>query len=471
MTTPVWPFTSADIRAASTTWASASNDVAACIVVNGSRVLLPDGGSGGGIVTTENVTIVKAPYALKGASFGQVTFEGTLNPLSNPGDKPTEFQIVTRVTTTTTKQNGCILTIKVVTEKPFRAVSARYLQNQLSPTTALNGVFLDAGAVAFDTAQAYAERYERLQVVSIVETTPEFTGAAGELERRKIRTARHFNPPAALTSRSGPGDPVVQDNVFLLGGGAGVQLRQEGLFDGPRDPVVGQPLLLLPVLDQWFRLDTTVNEHEGGYLLGADDETVAFALTEDGIFSYDDADSKRSEFAEVRPVAITGREVQNSAIGGEEGSHLRTTEELIRGETAKLITSTVSSYLPAVELCSLDLALRNSAQPVVAVVCAAESHRPPVVQVVTSQFVETVDEGLAYGIQLLRDLAAVEIVLPIPCNGPLAADDPVVLDVPQRFEPKARCWVASIAHEQAERARDGSTPPVTATATLKYSAF
>ncbi len=470
MATPsVWTFTDNDILATAPLASNASADVPTCIVAEGSRVTLGEGDGGGVVTTPPTVVEISAPYALKGASFFQFTFESALVPLTNPGDKPTETQVIRRVVTTTTKQNGCTIRTQVDTFEPRRREAARYRQLDFGGRFAVEGVYVDADGTVEGPEKAWADRYERLQLVQRVVTVPFYTGPLGELELTEVRTARFFNPGAALFFQATPFTTPTRLNLFTLGSGAGVELAEEIFFDGPQDPRVDISSGVLPLDRVWFQLDTVDRLHDEGYEIEKAEAPVSFARTDTGDFLYDEAGSKRSTFAEVRPIITAGKNTIRSAIPGEEGSHSRIVTDSARGITTKITAETLGSFLPAVPVCELEIALRQSSAPITAIVCAGESTRRPVVQIIADPWAQTVDEARARATQELRELQAIEVSCAIPPNAVLLAGDPVTLHVPRRGWVEQPCWIDTISQGQEARAESEAAGPITGSVVLKVA--
>ncbi len=469
MATPsVWLFSNNDVLATAPLAANASADVPTCVVVQGSRVTLGDG-DGGGIVTTSTEVEISAPYAIKGATFIQKTFQSELTLLTNPGDKPTELQVIRRVVTTLTKQNGCTLRTQVDTFEPRRVEAARYRQNDFGGRFAREGVYIDADGTVEGAEKAWFERYERLRLVQRVVTVPSYTGPLGELELTEARTARFFNPPEALFFQATPFTTPVRRDLFTLGSGAGVQLPEEQFFDGPIDPLVGVLQASVAQGGVWFQLDTVNRFHGNGYELEKDEEQTVFDRTDTGSFLYDEAGSKRSTFAEVRAVITAAKATIRSAIPGEEGAHSRIVTDSDLGVTTKITAETLGSFLPAVPVCDLEIALRQSSAPISAIVCAGESTRRPVVQIITDPWIQTIDEARARATQELRELQAIEVSCAIPPNPVLLAGDPVTLDVPRRGWVDQECWIDTISQGQEARAEGEAGGPITGSVVLKVA--
>lgn len=467
-----WTFTADDVLAEDGFEASATGQAPTCIIVNGSHVTLGEG-DGGGVVTTVNTVEITEPYAIKGATFFQVAFEGGLQVLAGGGGpKPVELQVVRRIVTTSTQEAGCLTRTQVDTFEPYRREAARYSQQAAGGLLARPGVFVDADGVAFGQQTAYIDRYEELRLIHRVVTVRDYSGPLGEVETITSRTGRFFNPPSALSVFAG-GIPS-QLTVFTLGSGAGVQITEEEFFGGPDDPLIDAAFnqVALPTNPGiWLQVETTTIDHDTGFVLGRDEDLVTFALTGDGTFAYDEAGTVRSLHRNARGLVQSRKEVRNSAIAGEESAHQRITIESELERTSKVIVETVSSYLPAAEACSLDLKLRNSSQRVTALVCAGQEHRRNVVEIIDTPLIETPGEALVYARQRLRDLQATEIALRIPPNPTLRTSRAVIVDIPRLGFTKQPGWIHTISNEQAERGQGQGASPVTGSCIVRTSAF
>jgi hypothetical protein len=479
--TTVWQFGPDDILSTAALSVSATADVPTCIVVNGSTSTLGEG-DGGGAVTTVTSVEVSQPYALKGGLFLQ-DLSGNLIPQPGGGDKPVEFQVVRRVTTTTTKQNGCLVRLQVDEERPFRPEAVRYRQlangtrsYDVTDGAAAQLTFVDAGAVKDDQNPAFRQQFERLLLVSRVVTTPSYTGPEGEREFQTIQTGRHHNPGRALFLED---DPEAGSKVFnatlQLGSGAGVAIEEARFFGGPQNPastgIEQVPLGNPSTVSVWLQLDTEATDHRDGYVEGVLKEKTTFETTERGPWIFDQEGADRSEHETERGVPLEEQDTIHQAIAGEEGSHNKIRTETDRGVVARVTVETLAQYLPAVDTCSLDLALRKSSAPVAAIVCAGESTRRPVVEVLSSPWVETVDEARDFGIRELRERHAPEVSVAIPPNGTLVAGRRAELQLPHRGFTHAPCWIETIRHAQEERAQGEVGGPILGSAILRVPTF
>jgi hypothetical protein len=458
-----WRVTANDVTTVSPATQSATTDVPTCLIVNGSTTTLGEG-EGGAIVETPTVVELFQPYALKGASFSQKVFEGELTPIPGGGDKPTVLQLVRRITTKTTRENGCVQRIQVDTEENFRPEAARFSQSGPSGSIlARAGVFLDADATQNGTETAYVEAVERLRLISRVVTTPNYTGPEGELENTTIRTGRFFNPRAALFTVNPVTETQTPLSVFLRGNGGGVQLSEEKFFGGPDDLLPDGPDqidVVFPLIVVWFQVQTLEIDHDTGYEVGRATENIGFDITGSGVFSYDDEANTRSEHDAERALVLTREEIVRTAIAGEESTHGAITTNLDKGSVTDIISEQLLSYLPAAQACSLDSALRNSNKPFGAIVCAGERHRHARIEVLDNPWVENIAEARAFGIQRLRELTAIEVAADVPPNATLRQNQRVDLHLPERGWTDEPCWIHTIAHRQAERSPRGAPQPI-----------
>lgn len=167
-----------------------------CIVVTSNAV---DTTNTDGSVTSKVIELVFGNFAVDGAFFLQDS--DSLDAISVPGPPgPPFLQLKTRKTTATTVRDGCPERVEITFEGYFNPIAARYQVSGTSPTLtfirAIGAVvwIKDPDAVDFDSATAYAFRYDQFAVINY--------------------TVTHLAGPSAAAPHSGRLPQWVMDAVF-----------------------------------------------------------------------------------------------------------------------------------------------------------------------------------------------------------------------------------------------------------------
>lgn len=481
--TPVRTFTAADFVDGEVTLTDDTGDAWGTYVVRGSRSELP-GDAGDGSVTEEVwVETWGDFYVIPRAYWKQVPAGvnvGDLTPEAGPG--PPSRQLVSRVTTRTTKVAGCVVTEEVITETWGAPEAARYRDEVEGPSPQTRDYFpvyiYEAGAVRDDSSAAYTVPSFYFREESRVRTDyfreelrstanrPIWTQAQlslheasdylpGELRGISVATSAWYNRSEAVRIGA-DGAAGRKVGAYLTGGGRGVENRQEVYFEGPQDPTI-IPLVPVTVRERaiyYYSVTRTVFGADGnGYKV--QELEVEKTLGVDGGSAWFFSDERQSRY-QVEQGLVTATRLTSYAVTDEQ-EHMRvSTERDVNGRLVPEgeVREKVRDYLPRMDVCTPEDALRNSNRPVSGVAqCRAGTGEAP--WEMESQFIETAEMASNRALVECIRAHAQKVDGTILVDPRLRPGDPVVVDLPRSFIFGRRGWMGTISGDLPERSRGG----------------
>lgn len=483
---PVRTFTADDMLAGETVTIAADGDIPTTFVVRGTRVEQP--GGSGGKVTTETVVETWTPdfvtpqarYRQDGQP-GSATY-GDLIALAY--DETPRRELVSRITTRRTTENGCLTVVEVITEGWMAPQAARYIREAPDVLEYRPVYIYDQDAARDDQATAYEDREYRFRRISITRTETYYgrldtsrglttdqrrlvgleagvgslnAARPGDLLLTAVYTAGWYNPRRAI----GIGPDDVTDGVLLTSDQAGVVYPAQGFFVGPGDPSdVPTPRRLDRTVQRWLRVERTVTTGTPtGYMTGTLLVARTYARDRKRTWRYADDEFSSNE-TEVGLISDTVRTTYSATTPS---SHTKVEETRdVTGELVEngLIVSTLSEYLPRRDNCTPEDALASSNAPISgAVVC--ESPRIPDRWEIDHPYVQTAAAAVERArIECITDNAPA-VTFSTLVDPRLRAGDPVVVDLPDAEIYARRGWVESLAGQKGRRPLGGLDEAVT----------
>ena len=409
------------------------NDGPSCALVIGTKAEPPPNIPRLGIVTESTVTeTFKVDYSLplansfQDASTGSITLTGTL-PIIIP------LHLFSRLIVKRTYDGGCLIRVETLDFGDYNPVKSRYRLAAAVDFT-INGYetgfFFGSVPAKDDEQEMFQTKFPvfmlRAHTILDIEYDDDDV-RQGSTERLR----RFFNPPAALKTRSLPSDTWETQTYIasqkVRGPGHGVLFDVERFFEGPDTPDDSFPgSQARQAVGRDFRQKTT--DYIGddlNYQVAVENTDTGYAHPDGWRYLYSDGTESLRDTA-IGRVELFTREENSAEATDATRTVIQTGRDGEGNILDPVIQTGVSGSVPAMEICSAEILSRDSNTPFEAEVCIAR--RDPAGDLVVdrtrtfeiiSNYVETVEAGLAMGRRELSIATSPRITLQLASPNPL----------------------------------------------------